>query len=162
MKQILFITLLALVFNCCKKSKGEEYQPIQIPCQLSKDLDTVKLYIQGSWQWMEEKKVDRVQQKFVYLTPQNQGYSLTLKLNNDTARFFKNNQPDSVYTYRVVLLHEISGTNFPEDNDPVLVFYNLYNGLRNSHVPLKICSDYMLLQYQYVTSNGGESIWKKQ
>ena len=162
MKYLLFITLLLSIFCCCKKNKPEEYQPVQIPCQLTKNLDTAKLYIQGTWQWLEEKRYNRGLQKTEYLTPQNQGYTLIMKLNNDTARFFKNNRPDSVYTYKVIRLTEISGTNFPEDQDPVLAFYNIHNGLRSSYVPLKICSNYLLLQHQYVSSIVGERIWKKQ
>lgn len=161
MKQLLIITFIISILSCCKKNEAVEYQPIQIPCQLTKNLDTARLYIQGTWQWLEEKRYNRGLQKTEYLTPQNQGYTLTLKLSNDTARYFKNNLPDSVYTFKIQRLTEISGTNFPEDNDPVLVFYRLHNGQRNNHVPLKICINYLLLQYQYVTSIGGETIWKK-
>lgn len=118
--------------------------------------------IRGNWTWLEEKRVDRLRQDYVYLTPKNQGYTLSLCLSNDTARFFKNNRPDSVYTYKVVRLTEISGTNFPEDNDPVLLLNSLHNGLRDSHVPIKICGNYLVLQYQFVTSNSGELIWKRQ
>ena len=160
MKQF-FIILLFSIFSC-KKKPGEEYIPVQIPCTLSKNIDTVKLYIQGTWEWLEEKRADRVQQKFVYLTPQTQGYTSTMQIGKDTIRFFKNNYPDSVYTYKILLQHDITGTNYPEDQDPALVFYRLYDGLRSNYVPLKICPDYLLLQYQYVTSIGGEIILKKQ
>lgn len=170
MKQFIFIIPIISVFFSCRKLKVieepivtiEEYKPVQIPCSLTKNLDTARLYIQGTWQWIEEKRYNRGLQKTEYLTPQNQSYTLTLKLSNDTARYFKNNQTDSVYTFKIQRLTEISGTNFPEDNDPVLVFYKLHNGIRHSHVAFKICSNYLLLQYQYVTSIGGETIWKKQ
>jgi hypothetical protein len=162
MKQLLIFTLVISIVSCCKKNEPEQYQPIQVPCPLTKNLDTIKLYIQGTWQWLEEKRYNRGLQKTEYLTPQNQGYTLALKLSNDTARYFINNRPDSVYTFKIQRLTEISGTNFPEDNDPVLVLYRLHDGLRNSHVPLKICSNYLLLQHQYVSSIVGERIWKKQ
>lgn len=162
MKQLLIFTLLISIFSCCKKNEAEEYQPIKVPCQLTKDLDTARLYIQGTWQWLEEKRYNRGLQKIEYLTPQNQGYTLTMKLSNDTARFFKNNQPDSVYTYKVIRLTEISGTNFPEDQDPVLAIYSIRNGIRQWYTPLKVCSNFLILQGQYVTSIGGEQIWKKQ
>ncbi|HOH96634.1 MAG TPA: hypothetical protein PK638_05575 [Candidatus Enterocola sp.] len=116
----------------------------------------------GNWVWLEEKRFNRVKGVYEYLTPQNQGYTSSISFKNDTAYIFKSGVPESVYTYEVVRLSEISGTNFPEDNDPVLVFYNLSDGLRNSHVPIKICKDFLLLQHQYVTSIGGESIWKRQ
>jgi len=163
MKFLLLIHLLFLTFSCCKRRPLEqEYQPVQITCDLTNDLDSCKTLILGNWTWLEEKRVNRLLQKFEYLTPQNQGYTLSLRLLNDTARFFKNNLPDSVYTFKVVRLTEISGTNFPEDYDPVLVFYNLHNGLRDSYVPIKVCRNYLLLQYQYVRSIEGEKIWKKQ
>jgi hypothetical protein len=162
MKSIFFITLLFPIFIFCCKKHDEHYQPIQISCTLTKDLDSCRSLIQGTWTWLEEKRIDRVRQRFVYLTPKNQGYKLSLTLVKDTARFYKNNRPDSVYTFRVARLTEISGTNFPEDNDPVLVFYSLHNGLRDSHVPIKICSNYLLMQNQFVSSIIGEEIWRRQ
>lgn len=162
MKRYLIILLFSF-FCCCKKKQVQnEYQPNVIPCTLSKDIDTVKFYIQGTWEWLEERRPNRLLQEMEYLTPQNQGYTLTLKLYNDTARFFKNNQPDSVYTYKIQRLTEITELHFPEDSVPVLVYYNLNNGIRAWHVPIKICSNYILLQSQYVTSIGGEAIWKRQ
>ena len=161
MKQFLIIILLFSIFSC-KKKPVEEYIPVQILCTLSKNIDTVTLYIQGTWEWLEEKRYNRGLQKIEYFTPKTQGYSLTLKLSNDTARYFKNNLLESTYTFKIQRLTEISGTNFPEDQDPVIVFYNLHNGLRSSYVPLKICSNYLLLQYQFVRSIEGEWIWKKQ
>lgn len=140
----------------------QESQPVQLTCALTNNLDTCKLLIQGNWTWLEEKRLDRIDQKFVYLTPQTECYSLSLRLFNDTARYFKNNKPDSVYTYKVVRLGEISGNNFPEDSLPVFVLYNLHNGLRTFHVPLKICSNYLVFQHQFVSSVVGLRIWKKQ
>lgn len=162
MKRYLSLILLFSFFCCKKQPAQKEYVPITIPCTLSKNIDTVKFYIQGTWEWLEEKRPNRALQKMEYLTPQNQGYTLTLKLYNDTARFFKNNRPDSVYTYKILRQTEITGTNYPEDNDPAFVTYRLYNGKRSHYVPIKICNNYMLLQHQYVSSIVGEEIWKKQ
>jgi hypothetical protein len=160
MNKLILITLIFLTFSC-KKKPDEEYIPVHIPCTLSKNLDTARLYIQGTWQWLEEKRYNRGLQKTVYLTPQNQGYTLTMKLHNDTARFSRNNQPDSVYKYRVVRLKEISGTNFPEDEDPVIVFINISTDIRQWYVPIKICDTFLVMQSQYTTSLGGEGIYKK-
>lgn len=162
MKKAILIILFFASLMCCTKQPTDEYTPIEIPCAFSKDLDTAKFYIQGNWNWLEEKRYSRGLQKTVYLTPQNQGYTLSMKLNNDTAYFFRNNIADSIYTYKVILQGEITGTNYPEDNDPVLVFYRIYDGQRESYVPLKICENYLLLQYQYVSSIVGEIIYKKQ
>lgn len=164
MKQLSLVALFFLGSFCCKKKNPsvEEYEPVQVSCILSTNIDSVKFYIQGTWQWIEEKRMDRTLQKFIYLTPQNQGYTRKLKLGNDTARFFKNNRPDSVYLYKVIKLTEITGTNFPEDEDPVLAFYRLADNARVSFVPLRICPTYLQLQYQYVRSIEGQQIWKKQ
>lgn len=161
MNKLILITLFLSVFSC-KKKPTEEYTPVHIPYTLSKNLDTARLYIQGTWQWLEEKRYNRGLQKTVYLTPQNQGYTLTMRISNDTLRFYKNNRPDSVYTYKILLQHDITGTDYPEDGEPALVFYRLYDGLRSNYVPLSICSDFLQLQYQYVTSIGGQETWKKQ
>ena len=160
MKLTLFITLLFFIFVSCKKEKV--YQPVQISCNLTKDLDSCKALIKGSWTWLEEKRASFTQLDYQYLTPKNQGITRILKFSNDTARFFKNNLPDSVYTFKILRLAEISGTNFPEDNDPIIVYYNLHNGLRRSFVPLKICHKFLLLQHQFVSSVVGEQIWAKQ
>lgn len=162
MKKTILIILLLPNLLCCKKKAIVDYKPIEIPCTLTKEIDTARLYIKGYWNWLEEKRYNRGLQKTIYLTPQNQGYTLSMKLSNDTAYFFKNNVPDSVYTYKVLRQNEITGTNYPEDQDPALVFYRTYDGQRNSYVPLKICSNYLILQYQFVRSIEGEQIWKKQ
>ena len=161
MNKLILITLIFLTFSC-KKKPDEEYIPVHIPCTLSKNLDTARLYILGTWQWLEEKRYNRSLQKTVYLTPQNQGYTLTMSIANDTLRFYKNNKPDSVYTYKILLQHDITGTDYPEDGEPALVFYRLHDGLRSNYVPLKICNNYLLLQHQYVSSIVGERTWKIQ
>jgi len=35
--------------SCNKENVVSEYVPIRIPCTLSKNLDTAKIYIQGDW-----------------------------------------------------------------------------------------------------------------
>ena len=160
MKQFFIITLLFLGW-CCK-DKPTPYVPVTIPCTLSRDIDTIKLNIKGTWEWLEEKRYYLGQQGPVYLTPKTEGYTSRMVIGNDTLRFFKNSKPDSVYTYKIIRWKEISGTNFHEDELPVLAFYRLYDNRRASFVPLKICIDYLLFQHQYVTSIGGEQIWKRQ
>ncbi|MCO6461006.1 MAG: hypothetical protein J5I59_06355 [Saprospiraceae bacterium] len=156
------ITPFLLFLSCNKENVVSEYVLVRIPCTLSRNLDTAKIYIQGDWSWLEEKRYSRGLQKTVYLTPHNQGYTFGMKLSNDTAYFYKNNKLDSVYLYKVFLQGDVTGTDYPEDSEPALVFYRIYDGKRNSYVPLKICSNYLILQYQFVTSNGGETVWKKQ
>ena len=159
MKLTLVITLLFLIFVSCKKEQA--YQPVQISCNLTKDLDSCKTLIKGSWTWRETKILNRLEGRNDYITPKTEGITRSLSLINDTARFYKNNRLDSVYTYKILRLMVLTGTNYPEDNDPVVVFYNLHNGIRHDFVPLKICKDYLYLDHEMVR-HGGYEIWKKQ
>ncbi|MBS4064627.1 MAG: hypothetical protein KGZ74_08705 [Chitinophagaceae bacterium] len=155
------ITILFLLFACCKK---QPYIPVTIDCTLSKNIDTLKQLLPGSWIWLQEERYVRTPEgaKLMYLTPKTEGYTLKMVFRNDSAFSYKNNILDSVYKYNVVKLRIISGTNFPEDEDPVLVFYTLSTGLRSYHVPIKGCNNYLVKQFQYVSSIAGETIWKKE
>ena len=159
MKLTLFITLLFLIFVSCKKEQA--YQPVQISCNLTKEVDSCRALIAGNWTWRETKILNRLEGRNDYITPKTEGITRSLSFINDTARFYKNNRPDSVYTYKIVRLAELTGTNYPEDNDPVLVFYQLYNGRRYDFVPLNICREYLYLDYES-RRHGGYEIWKKQ
>ena len=159
MKSTLFIILLFFIFVSCKKE--QTYQPVQISCNLTKDLDSSKSLINGTWVWLEEKYFNLLDGRYDYRTPKTNGYTRSLSFINDTARFYKNNRPDSVYTYKIVRLAELTGTNYPEDNDPVLVFYNLHNGIRHDFVFLNVCREYLYLDYES-RRHGGYEIWKKQ
>ena len=159
MKSTLFITLMFLTIVSCKKDK--EYQPVQISCNLTKDLDSCKALIKGSWTWLETKLPNPLNGRDEYITPKSEGIIKSLSFTNDTARFYKNNRPDSVYTYKIVRLTELTGTNYSEDNLPVLVFYQLHSGRRYDFVFLSICRDYLYLDYES-RRHGGYEIWKKQ
>ena len=159
MKSTLFIALLFLIFVSCKKEQA--YQPVQISCNLTKDLDSCKALIKGSWTWRETKILNRLEGRNDYITPKTEGITRSLSLINDTARFYKNNRLDSVYTYKILRLTELTGTNYPEDNYPVLVFYQLHSGRRYDFVFLSICREYLYLDYES-RRHGGYEIWKKQ
>jgi hypothetical protein len=162
MKPLCFYTLLLLFAISCKKEKICITYTGAYPCTLTKNIDTIKATIEGRWEWVQEKRANWVQQRTDYLTPCTEGYTYRLELKNDTARYYKSNQPSSVNKYAVVKLKVITGTNFPEDEDPVLVFYNLTTGVREAHVPLYICDTYMLLQHQFVSSVVGPRLWQRQ
>ena len=161
MKHTILSTLLSFFLISCTKN-DQEYIPVKITCTLTKDIDTAQKLINGTWDWLEEERFDQRQQKFVFLTPTSQGYSLKMIFQNDTVTFFKNNQMQIAYTYSIVPLKVISGTSYPEDEDPVIVFYNIPTGIRDTHVPFKICTNFLLMQYQFVRSVDGQQIWKKQ
>jgi hypothetical protein len=134
--------------------------PFVAPCKLTKNMDSVKMYIQGTWTWLQEERVQRGQPT-KYLTPQTEGVSYMVKLSGDSTISYKCGALTGKSKFAIVRLKEISGTNFPEDEDPVMVFYDLRTGARTSYVPIVICESYYILQYQYVSSVVGPNTWKK-
>jgi len=162
MKYLILTTILFSIVCCKKQPKIEtEYLPFVIPCNLSNDLDTIRLAFNGTWEFVQEKRVNRIQGGFNYITPQSQGFYRRMQITNDTVKYFKNTTQDSVYKFRISKQGTITGTNLPDDNEPVLIFYNTYNGYRDGYVPIKYCSNYLILQLQAVSSISGEQIWKK-
>ena len=159
MKLTLFIKLLFIIFVSCKKEQA--YQPVQISCNLTKDLDSCRALIGGTWTWLETKIPNPLYGRDDYIRAKTEGYTRSISVINDTVRFYRNNRPDSVYTYKILKLTELTGTNYPEDNYPVLVFYQLHSGRRYDFVFLNICREYLYLDYES-RRHGGYEIWKKQ
>lgn len=160
-KIILFIFILFVLFCACKKEKQDgPYVPVVRCADLTRNIDTINHFIKGNWDWAEEYRVTRLNGG-EYITPSSPGsYHTLLKLSGDTARFFKNGQPDSVYRFRIQRESEIS--NYPPDSLPVLVYYSFYTGLRRTYVPVMICKDQLIMQHQYVSSIVGERIWLRK
>jgi hypothetical protein len=151
------VIVLLLAYGCEKEEKP--YVPVVRCPNLTRDIDTINKYIRGDWEFLEELRCswDGCQ----YLTPKSSGmYHITLKLSNDTARFFKNNMPDSVYNFKIQREFEIS--NYPPDSLPVIVYYSFYTGIRRTYVPIMICKNQLLMQYQFVSSSVGERIWTRK
>ncbi len=157
-KKIIIIITVFFILCSCKKDKP--YEPFVIPCTLTEDSSLAKIFIKGTWEWIEEKRIVRGQDGFSYLTPKTEGYTLRMIIGDSTLRILKNNESTD-YKYKIQLLGEISGTTFPEDSLPVFVRYRLSDGVREAHVPIKICNEYLLQQYQFVSSILGERIWRK-
>ena len=155
--KLLFITLLLfqLLFSCKK------YQPPEINCSLTNEIDSIKKFLPGTWVWLHEKRFNRREQKYEYLTPKTEGYSLTLKFDGNKAYYYKNNRPDSVYYYDVVRENTIPGT-YPGDSLPVVIFYTMNTGLRYDHFPVRICPSFMIMQYEFISSVVGDYTWRKQ
>jgi hypothetical protein len=118
------------------------------------------LYIHGHWKWVEEYRVTRYNGE-EYITPDSPGENdLELKFSGDTAKFFVNKRPDSVYRFTIQREWEI--TNYPTDTLPVLVYYSFFTGRRKSYVPILICKNQLLMQHQYVNSIVGERLWLRK
>jgi hypothetical protein len=163
MKLLCFYTLLLLLFAMgCKKEKTCETFTNGYPSTLTRNIDSVKAKIEGNWEWVQDERNEIGQQSTQYLTPCTEGYTERLELKNDTARFFKNNKPDGVFKYAIVKLKVITGTSFPEDEYATIVYYRLSDGLRDSHVPLKISNKYLLMQFLYVSSVTDAGLWRRE
>lgn len=160
LKNLLIVSLITLlVFSSCKKDKGE-YVPYARCVGLTRNIDTISKYIHGNWEWVEEYRVTRYEGGH-YITPDSpNSYHLTLKLSADTARFFVNNRPDSIYRFKIQ--RELEITNYPTDSLPVIVYYSFNTGQRKSYVQIMICRDQLLMQHQYVSSIAGERLWLKR
>ena len=96
---------------------------------------------------------------YYYLTPQTQGYSATLTLSNDTARFYKNNQPDSINRFSILTEKDV--TTMPEDSLPVIAYYRLQTGLMESYFRIKICKNFLVTEQSYSGDIAGDDIWEK-
>lgn len=158
MKIFLIFVVVSILISC---KKDKPYNPFVIPCTLTEDTSLQKIYIKGTWEWVEEKRLGSGQNGFSYLTPKTEGYSLRMIIKDSTLQSFRNSTLESSYKYRIQLLGEISGTFFPEDSLPVFVLYRLTDGIREQHVPIKICNNFLLQQFQFVSSISGEKIWRK-
>ena len=156
---ILLVAGIAILFIYGCEKEEKPYVPVVRCTSLTRDIDTINTFIHGTWEFLEELRCswDGCQ----YLTPKSPGMNrITLKLSNDTARFFKNSMPDSVYKFRIQREFEIS--NYPPDSLPVIVYYSFYTGLRRTYVPIMICENQLLMQHQFVSSIVGESIWVRK
>ena len=159
MKIFSAFVLLLFLFGSCKKDKP--YVPFVIPCQLTQDIPLSQTYIKGTWEWVEEHRIERGQNGERYLTPKTEGYTRRMIFRDSIMQFLKNNNVEGEFKYKVSFTGDYTGTNYPEDSLPALIFYKLPDGGEYSHIPIKICDKYLVLQNQYVSSIIGEEIWKK-
>lgn len=151
-----FILPIIFLVAACGKEE-HEYEPIPRCPDLTSNIDTIKKYIPGTWKWAEEVRYDRIA-GIRYFTPNSPGWHhVSVKLYGDTAQFFVNNKIDSARQFKIQRLLEI--TNFNSDSTPVLVYYNFHNGVRRSSVPIWICKDQLIMQYQLFSDIAGDQLW---
>ncbi len=161
---------LLLISSCNESSKPSPCilenveTPFRVPCMLTRNIDTVEMNIQGTWTWLQQEEVQRGKPT-KYLTPKTEGYSLELKLENDTATYYTCNKAGVQRRFDIIKWKDAPGSGtdgFPEGELPVLIFYDLKTGLRVTDVPIRICSQYLIMDYQFVRSIGGPDTWKKK
>lgn len=156
------ITIIALCFCTtllvqCKKDKP--YTPIKICDDLTANMDTVLMLLPGKWEWLQEKRFDRLSQEYKYLTPTTEGRTIVLKVKGDILTWYENGKYSEACRFKILKESEI--TNFPTDTDIVLAFYSLTSGNIQNYVPIKICSNYLLLYFEATTSVSGTETWKR-
>ncbi len=162
MKKLLLIIFGGFfIFGSCRKPKTEKpYVPITRCADMTRSIDTINMYIQGNWEWMEEYRITRYNGEEL-ITPNTPGQRrLFWSFSGDIAKLHFENESDSIYRFKIQREYEI--TNYSTDSLPVLTFYRLNDGLRVSYVPVKICRNQLLTQNQYISSNGGESLWVRK
>ncbi len=67
------LLFIGIVHSCCNENVSpckitEVETPVVVDCQLSRDLDTVKMKIEGTWIWLQEERRQRGQ-PIQFLTP---------------------------------------------------------------------------------------------
>jgi hypothetical protein len=155
----LLISLLFLVLFSCKKEK-KPYVPVPRCADLTRNIDTINLYIHGNWRFVEELRFSR-EYGLQYLTPDSEGaYHWTLKISGDTVTFFTNNVQDQLYRFRIQ--RELEFTNFPTDSMPCLFLYSVSSTHLVSYIPILICRNQLLMQTQHVSSFGGERLYIRE
>jgi hypothetical protein len=156
----LFLLLLISGLLCRCKKEAQLYKPVERSPDLTRNMDTILKYIHGDWVWLEEKRWDQINGRYIYLTPKTEGYTSKLKLVGDTAKFYKSDLPDSVYTFKIARENEVT-IWYPEDTLPVIAYYGFDGKLRH-YIPVKISKDQFLMQSQYVSSVVGEDLWRRE
>jgi hypothetical protein len=159
MKTIFLLVLTCIAFSCSKKEDNKPYVPIQLCTDISRDIDTINKYIPGTWKWAEDKLFASQTGEYVYMTPETEGYSVTLKISGDTARFYKNSLADS--TYRFQILKESDITGFPEDDKSVIAYYSFATGLRRNYLRIRICQGCFVTEQSYRSDAGSDRIWER-
>jgi bisphosphoglycerate-independent phosphoglycerate mutase (AlkP superfamily) len=152
------LCFLIIAFSQCKKDKP--YVPVKICNDLTANIDTVLMLIHGKWNWLQEKRYNRVKQQYEYLTPKTEEYTLVVEIKGDTAKYYKNGKLDEIYKFKI--LKESDITNISTDTHAVFAFYNFLSGLIHNYVPIKICSSYLVLDFEATSTAGGEEIWKRR
>jgi hypothetical protein len=154
--------ITALLFAQCKK-EDKPYQPIQICSDLSYDIDTIKLYIQGNWQWLENKWYNFDSRDYAYRTPKTEGYVKYMSFTGNSASVHSltsiANTIIATYIYKIQRESEI--TNFPEDTNAVLVLYNRSTGQRESYFRVAICKNFLITARSYRSDGEGDDTWKR-
>jgi hypothetical protein len=158
-KPILLILFFTVILFACKK-EHKAYVPVQRCVDLTRNIDTINLYIHGNWRFVEELRFSR-ENGLQYLTPDSEGAGhWSIKISGDTVTFFTNNLQDASYRFRIQ--RELEFTNFPKDSMPCLFLYSVSSTHLVSYIPILICRNQLIMQTQHVSSFGGERLYIRE
>jgi hypothetical protein len=137
-----FLIFLFVIITSCHKQQDEPYQPVILCSNLSSNVDTVKMYLQGKWRWVEDKHFQWGSQPgYVYNTPHTEKIIEIVKIKDSTIIFYKNYFISRKYKFRVAKEGDyLSGGN----NSAVFVFIDEMNGNITNIVPIEACSQYFI------------------
>ena len=141
----LLVSFFTILLSGCSKDKGP-YIPLKPCSDLTRNKDTILLFIQGRWNWLEDKSISR-DGTINYYTPSTEGYTEELKITGDTIIFYKDRQVASPFKFKIIPEKEISFR--PEDNNYCLVLYDIITNSFKNYYPVKICSNYLILEQTY-------------
>lgn len=157
MKNVNIIILIFICLSCttCKKENNVPYIPIVISEYLTRNIDTARILMQGSWDWVETKKASYRTGEFIYTTPKTEGYAFSYLFFNNIIKTYKNNIEEGIVNFDFKFRGEITGNS--NDSLPVLVYYNT----PIKYIPYQVSQNYLILEGQNTPSNSGQSIYKK-
>ena len=136
--------LCIIIFYSCEKSESN-YTPIVFCSNFTRDVDSIKLFLNGKWNWVEDK-VLHADGSVSYFTPQSQEYEESFSISGDTILFYKNGF-SSIYKFK--LLPESTITQWPQDTNTCLVLYSIATMDYYNYYPIKMCKDQLLLEQTY-------------
>ena len=157
MKQISIILIFSFLFTACKKNKVSYDTPCTQP---TNDITISNQLITGNWTWVSEYYVQPFTGNIFYKTPQTEGFTRQLNVNNSVIEFIKNNILEQKYRFEIV--NEKSITNNTNDVLNVLVYNDYNTGQRTNYVHFTICNDTLTLNFQVRSDLVGKEKWVKK
>jgi hypothetical protein len=146
-KQLTFICLLIFATQLVSCDDGCNLVDVETPfivdCQLTQDVDSAKMYIEGTWNWLQEVRTPG-SPPMLYFTPKTTGYSLTMVIKDGTAKIYKCDEKIDEYKMKVAKMRENSQRNNPEDDYAVVEQFDIITGKNIGVIPIAICSQYLL------------------
>ena len=156
------LIIIAIILVSCKKEKVIP-QPIPIVSCITptKDIETCKKLIIGSWSWTYEKIYYRAYPYMVLQTPTTEAYTRQMEFRNNSIAFIYTNLIlQRQVKYSVTTLDKVS--NYPSDSSiTTLIFYDLQTGLRIDFAPVSGCTDSLTLHYNLYSETKGIEKWNR-